>query len=65
MILGWIQRDGMARMNMIGVVPTPFIVSCISHFIGFVTVLHCENDILSQLPLEVFNNKQPLDRLLE
>ena len=29
-ILGWIRRDGMARMRMLGVVPTPLIVSCIS-----------------------------------
>jgi len=31
-IIGWIRirRDGMARMLMIGVVPTPLIVGCIS-----------------------------------
>ena len=30
MILGWNWRDGMARMRVTGVVPTPLIVSCIS-----------------------------------
>ena len=29
-ILGWVRRDGMARMRIIGVVPTIFIVRCIS-----------------------------------
>jgi len=28
-ILGWIRRDGMARIRMTGVVPTPLIGACI------------------------------------
>ena len=40
-------------------------IDCELHFMGFASELLCENDILSQLLLEVFNNEQPLERLLK
>jgi hypothetical protein len=40
-------------------------IDCELQFMGFASELLCENDILSQLLLEVFNNEQPLERLLE
>jgi hypothetical protein len=51
----------MARMLMKGGIPTPFIVVVAFH--GICSVLQWESVILSQLPLEVFNNEQPLETL--
>jgi hypothetical protein len=64
MILGWIRRDGMARMLMTGVVLTS--IEWRMHFMGFVTVLQCvqcSSEIVGQLLLEQFNNEQPLEKL--
>ena len=63
MIVGWIRRDGMARMRVTGVVPTPPSGACISW--NLLVNYYGMSDILTQLLLEVFNNEQPLERLLE
>jgi len=55
-ILGWIRRDGMARMRVTGVVPTPLIVDCELHFMGFASELLWDDEILTQLLSEQCDN---------
>ena len=62
-IVEWIRHDGMARMLMTGVIPTPLSGACIC---GHMLVNYCAmSDKLSQLLSEQCDNKQPLERLLK
>jgi len=51
--------------NAEGVRSRTYPIDCELHFMGFASELLCENDVLSQLLLEVFNNEQSLERLLK
>jgi hypothetical protein len=66
MILGWIRRDGMARMLMTGVVDTDPIEWSM-HLLGRCLLVnyYWMSDISTQLILEKYDNEQPLERLLK
>ena len=49
MILGWIQRDGMARMRVTGVVPTQLSGACISWDLLVNLNYYGMSEILTQL----------------
>jgi len=53
-ILGWIRRDGMARMRVTGVVPTPPSGACISW--NLLVNYYGMSDVLTQLLSEQCDN---------
>ena len=58
MMLGWIRRDGMARMRVTGVVPTPLSGACISW--NLLVNYYGMSEIDGQLLFEQYTNEQPL-----
>ena len=61
MILVWIWRDGMARMRVTGVIPTPLSGACISW--NLLVNYYGMSEIVGQLLFEKYTNEQPLDIL--
>ena len=58
MIVGWIRRDGMARIGMTGVVSTPLSGACISW--NLLVNYYGMSEIVGQLLFEQYTNEQPL-----
>ena len=62
MILGWIRRDGMARILMTGVILTPLSGAAFTRCL--LVNYYWMSDISTQLLLDEYDNEQPLERLL-